>query len=449
MINISFSRSSQNEILMIKFLNNSFIYSNEGYPQIETEVSCLIPKVIFLNEDTIAQVQLATNSNFYMLYFIGAMCGGSVLLGGVEVFFNLLDTLQMLSYLKYLNTQFPYNLSTYFQLFGFAQFNFIQKFFDFSGFIDQIFNTQELKQIPTKIANDGITSLFVINAATIITVWISLFFIFAIAKVIQSTQIALQNNQPLKVTKKVIIQTIPKILQLIKFKFFSESQTEGSWLVKVGVYYLTIKYIINRLCFTIVSEFFYSGILRAHIATAYDFTFSVVLQLYALELNSSNMFIRLSSLLACVASAIYLFSIYFVIALSQMKKYALNNKAIQTKYGSIFDGIKIKQFSKYLNTILLIKKLIFMILLIFAYEFPIFQTVSITFLSISMSLFYILFNPLEDKLEYFKQLFSEVTQVQLGYFPYEIQEYFGWACIFLEVPFQKVQAISRLAKSIL
>ncbi|CAD8101265.1 unnamed protein product [Paramecium primaurelia] len=214
-------------------------------------------------------------------------------------------------------------------------------------------------------------------------------------------------------------------------------------------------------------------------ATAYDFTFSLVLQLYALELNSPNMFIRLSSLLACVASALYVFSIYFVIKLSQMKKYAFNNNVIQTKYGSIFDGIKINEFSKYLNAILLIKKLIFMLLLIFAYEFPIFQTVSITLLSTSMSLFYILFNPLEDKLEYFKQLFSEVSisftllsitiltcDFELLYFSYEIRQYFGWGCIFFmssilciqlgidgfqqwKFLFKKYKQIKRLAQQIL
>ncbi|CAD8115156.1 unnamed protein product [Paramecium primaurelia] len=454
-VNITFSRSSQDEILLIKFLNNSVIYSNEGYSQIETEVSCSIPKVTYIDDVTIAQVQIATNSNTYILYFIGAMCGGSVLFGGIEVFFNLLDTLQMLSYLKYINTQLPYNLQTYFQLFGFAQFNFIQKIFDLSGFIDQILNTEKLKKIPKKVASDDLTSLFIINAATITTVWISLFCIYAIAKI------------------------IPKILYSQKFKFYSESAAENSWLVQVGVYYLTIKYSINRLCYAIISEFFYSGILRAHMATAYDFTFSMVLQLYALELNSPNLLIRFSSFFACFASAIYIFSIYYVIQLSQMQKYALNTKAIQAKYGSIFEGIKINQFSKYLNTIILMKKLIFMLLLIFAYEFPTFQTVSITLLSISMSIFYIFFNPLKDKLEYIKQLFSEISisftllnitiltcDFELVYFSYQIRQYLGWGCIFFMTSllciqlvidgfqqwkflFKKYKQIRRIAKTIL
>ncbi|CAD8178361.1 unnamed protein product [Paramecium octaurelia] len=455
MINITFSRSSQDENLLVKFQNKSVIYSNEGYSQFEAEVSCLIPKVIYIDNAVIAQVQLATNSNSYMLYFIGAMCGGSVIFGGVEVFFNLLDTLQMLSYLKYINTQLPYNLQNYFELFGFAQFNFIQKIFNFSGFIDLLVDPKQLKKIPKKVASDEITPLFIINSATITTVWISLFGIYAIAKL------------------------IPKILNQIKFKFYSDTETENSRLIQIGVYYLTIKYVISRLCFAVIQEFFYSGILRAHMDTAYDFTFSVVLQLYAQQVNSQNLYIRISSLLACVAGAIYIFSIYFVIRLSQMKKYALKNQEIQAKYGSIFDGIKKDQFSKYLNAILLIKKLIFMILLIFAYEFPTFQTISITLLSISVSLFYILFSPLEDRLEYFKQLFSEVSisctllnitiltcDFELTYFTYQIRQYFGWSCIFFmtlilfiqmgidgfqqwRFIFQKYKQVRKIAKLIL
>ncbi|CAD8103726.1 unnamed protein product [Paramecium sonneborni] len=187
MINITFTRSSQDEILLIKFLNNSVIFSNEGYSQIETEVFCLFPKVTFIDDVTITQVQLTTEMIF----------------GGVEVFFNLLDTLQMLSYLKYINVQLPYNLQTYFELFGFAQFNFIQKFFNLSEFIDEILNAKQLKKIPRKIAND-ITSLFIINSATITTVWISLFCINAVAKMIPKFYIHLNLNFILNLRFKIL-----------------------------------------------------------------------------------------------------------------------------------------------------------------------------------------------------------------------------------------------------
>ncbi|CAD8093998.1 unnamed protein product [Paramecium sonneborni] len=429
-INITFQRDSQDEILLIKFLNSSVIYSNDGYSQIEKEVSCSIPKVIYIDDGTITQVKITSESNTYMLYFICVMCGGSILFGGFEVFFNLLDTLQMLSYLKYINTPMPYNLQIYFELFRFAQFNFIQKIFDFSGFIESILDINHLKRIPTKIAADNLTSLFIINASTIITVWISLFAIYSIARI------------------------VPKILQSIKCKFYSDNESQNQWLIQFGVYYLTIKYFINKLCFIIVSEFFFSGILRVHMTTAYDFSFSIILQLYALQPYSSNIFINLSSILACMATIIYISSIYFVIMISQMKKYSLNSKQIQTKYGSVFEGIIINQFSKYFNALLLIKKLIFMVLLIFSYEFPTLQACSITFLSISTTLFQILFCPLKDKIEYFKQLLCEVSvtltllgltiltyDFELEYFQYKTRQYIGWGCIFFMTSILFIQLV--------
>ncbi|CAD8083724.1 unnamed protein product [Paramecium primaurelia] len=130
MINITCSRSSQDKILLIKFLNNSVIFSNERYSQIETEVSCLKPKVTYIDDVTIAQVQIAPNSNTYIFHFIGIIFGYQC-----------------------------YNLQTYFQLLGYAQFNFIQKIFDLSGIIDQILKTQQLKKIPTKVAGDNLISL--------------------------------------------------------------------------------------------------------------------------------------------------------------------------------------------------------------------------------------------------------------------------------------------------
>ena len=76
MINITFSRSSLDEILIIKFSNRSAIYSIEGYSQLETEVSCSIPNVIYIDDDTITQVKITTQSNVYILYFIGVFFGG-------------------------------------------------------------------------------------------------------------------------------------------------------------------------------------------------------------------------------------------------------------------------------------------------------------------------------------------------------------------------------------
>lgn len=41
----------------------------------------------------------------------------SIMTGSLEMFWNLLDMLQLLSYIKYVNITFPYNIDTYFEVF--------------------------------------------------------------------------------------------------------------------------------------------------------------------------------------------------------------------------------------------------------------------------------------------------------------------------------------------
>lgn len=61
-----------------------------------------------------------TTSTSYILISLAVVVAGSILFGGIGIFFNLLDTLQFISYLKYVNTQFPYNLNTFFDTFNFV-----------------------------------------------------------------------------------------------------------------------------------------------------------------------------------------------------------------------------------------------------------------------------------------------------------------------------------------
>ncbi|CAD8118190.1 unnamed protein product [Paramecium sonneborni] len=417
-INIFFSRNSKRESLIIKFHSLSQIKSFLGYSQIDSEIKCNIPKLIFIEDDTILQIQNITKTNTYLLYFIGAMFVGSLIFGGIDIFFNLLDNLQVLSYFKYLNLELPYNLKVYFNLFGFAQINFIQKVYDFSDFLDSVLDLNVVKQNPKKIAADYITLLSLINMSTILVIWMFLCLIYCVCKV------------------------IPKLFFSIKLTFY-ENLTEDSKLIKISIYYLTFKNFIINSCYILISEFFYSGILRVHMATSYDQTFSIVLQLQQIDLLSQNAFIFLSSHLGLLAFGLYLISIYFVIQLSEMKLYSIKCRSIQQKYGSIFEGLKKQSISKYFNAILLIKKLIFMSILVFGYYFPPFQICSIVLLSASMSFFLIIFKPLEDFNEYIKQLSCEINITftliflmfltfdnELGFLTYNQQQNLGWICIF-------------------
>lgn len=54
--------------------------------------------------------------------------------------------------------------------------------------------------------------------------------------------------------------------------------------LKIKLIFLAAKIFVSELCYIIASEFFYSGVFRTLLATAYDYNFSMVLQLNSLEL---------------------------------------------------------------------------------------------------------------------------------------------------------------------
>ena len=47
--------------------------------------------------------------------------------------------------------------------------------------------------------------------------------------------------------------------------------------IKYKLLFLAAKIFVTELCYIVVSEFFYSGIFRTLLATAYDYSFSLTL----------------------------------------------------------------------------------------------------------------------------------------------------------------------------
>lgn len=68
---------------------------------------------------------MTTNDVFiYIILIIMVSC---FLTGGFDMIFNIMDLFQLISYLKYLNIDFPYNVSVYFDIMGQYNFQFISK----------------------------------------------------------------------------------------------------------------------------------------------------------------------------------------------------------------------------------------------------------------------------------------------------------------------------------
>ncbi|TNV74158.1 hypothetical protein FGO68_gene2452 [Halteria grandinella] len=133
--------------------------------------------------------------------------------------------------------------------------------------------------------------------------------------------------------------------------------------------------------------------------------------------------------------------IQFTLQISSFPKYFKKNERVIEKYGAVFEGLKHYSFSRYYNSFLLLKRFLFMSLLVYCYNFKVIQVSSLTFLSILNSFFLIFFKPIEDKLELCKKISAEVSMSQtltmttvlaidsdIQYFGYEARENIGWCC---------------------
>lgn len=100
---------------------------------------------------------------------------------------------------------------------------------------------------------DDFNSLFIINGSSILFVWLTLVGIYLVSK------------------------QVPIILSKLRFKYYNDIPEKIDFELKCKFWLLALKIYIVELCSMIVSEFFYSGILRTFIATAYDYSFSMSL----------------------------------------------------------------------------------------------------------------------------------------------------------------------------
>ncbi|CAD8129528.1 unnamed protein product [Paramecium sonneborni] len=168
----------------------------------------------------------------------------------------------------------------------------------------------------------------------------------------------------------------------------------------------------------------------------------MTLQLFALELDSQNALVRFSSFLSLIALGIYLFTIYIITRKCGSHKFSIEEYSYKLKFMSLFEGIKNDNYTKYFQAISLIKKLLFMLILIFCYQQPYFQVFNLVLLSILEIIWLILFKPLEDLNEFLKQISCEINKSitlffisalvldqEVKIFSENSRSIIGWICI--------------------
>ncbi|KAM3133418.1 hypothetical protein pb186bvf_014422 [Paramecium bursaria] len=430
-IQIDLQSSLNQQYLEVYFYNPSQIKSLDGFEQQVREIKTLISDFEYVDQQTKDSTEQSINSTSYLLYIILGLVLLSILFGGIDIFFNLLELLQFISYLQYVNTQFPYNLETFLNIFAFIQLQILGDYIDYNQYIVDF---KQLKQSPSKIQDDGFTPNIIVNLQSIIVVW-SMFMI-----------------------TYLLAHLIPFLLNQFRIQIYSNDRI---FKVYLKILILFIESLILNLCKQIQRSFIYSGLFRTYLSSAYDFCFYITLNLYVLSFVDDNLINIFASYITIICLFIYCFILFMALRVVQLKSYILikNNY----RWGSIYEGLQLKsRYKKYYNIFLLSKRLLFMIFIVLLYQWPIFQITGLMSLSI-FQIYYLCFNPLKEQMELRKQLICEIyiflLLINIFILVFDDlmkivqRSYIGWICIclimlllFTQIVFDAIQQWTILIK---
>ncbi|CAD8151416.1 unnamed protein product [Paramecium pentaurelia] len=315
----------------------------------------------------------------YILYLLFGFAIIAFLFGGLNIFWNLLDALQLVSYLQFFNVEYPYNLNSYFTIFGFAQFDFLKNYLNLETFISEYVNTPDAD---AKFRDEGYSTVFYVNIIPVFTVFITTLITYIVCTALLSTLTKFSHSfvyVPLNSQEQSIctffIYRITRNLQIILMRF---------------------------------NKAFTSGVIRTFMAVAFDYNLALFLQLKDFQLNNPILF---TSFIFCLIA--FVIEVTFIsMAINFMSKpsFVFKQKINLDNFGAIYEGIKLDKnpFTYYFNIVLLIKKMLFMLCLVMFYSSPCLQVGLVSLLNIVMALYLIKIQPLEDKDELFKQVGSEI-----------------------------------------
>ncbi|CAD8141976.1 unnamed protein product [Paramecium pentaurelia] len=359
--------------ILIVILNQSAIVTQYYTIIIDNEKEIRLQTPIVLSSSQISISENAKSFLSIVIYFMITLSAFCIITGSFEIFWNLMDLLQYLSYIKYINIQFPTNLNIYFEVFKLIS---IQPLMEFTG-ISSIFSIADgeeeyIVETSDKFKQDQINGYFYNNFQSSIFCFLGLFFGYIIAK------------------------------SLTQFLY-----TLGPYqLANFGFYPTKFIYIFRNILRKSYKAFYFSAIIKMIMSNYYDISFSVFIQLN--HFNTDNIVLQLNSYAALVVCALQLlfFTYMFTKQLSFTKK--VTTKNIE-QYSALFEGVAdstniwITQY----NTILLLKKQIFIFLIVYMGQNGPLQTIMIGLIQTIFLLYVFVQKPLQNVQEYYKILVAE------------------------------------------
>ncbi|CAK62555.1 unnamed protein product (macronuclear) [Paramecium tetraurelia] len=381
LIEIQFLTDIENPFLQVEITTPQKIKNQQGAILENNIQKIQLLSYIKQSEGTKSATNSSSNFAYFIMVFLLSLAGFSFITGGLNIFFNLLDSIQMLAYLKYLNIIFPYNLQMYFETFGFAEFDFLKEYISVQlTILDFDFKMSE-NQPDQKFAEEGYSSLFVINILSVLSVFVITYCTFMLSIILNKLC-----NYYIHYLHNKISDDIYFVLGMFQYYLYIGAK---HLLFLSGIYTSQI----------------HNNIIRTILTVAMDFNMAMFLQL---KMYQNDM--GFSYYLSVIAFIAQLLFIYYGLNAISKKQYEFVTQTYKQKHESFLEGnpeIHQNQFVKYYNLMILIKKMMFMFSLIFLYHCPSFQILISSIQNIIFIGYIILTKPLKDINEFYKVILTE------------------------------------------
>ncbi|CAD8090863.1 unnamed protein product [Paramecium sonneborni] len=342
-------------------------------------------------------VELFSNANEISMYAATSVSLISIFSSGYSNLFMTLDTIQYLYYTRYINLNFPDNLqqnmdnlkkSTPFQL--------VQNKLGQTG-LPQTITTQSkstVEEMPNKFKSDNLQYQFTSN--------------------IQTTALSLSAGLAIFITTL----SISKLLHLIPpHKLNDLGSVIGGGILKV-----------RQKCTKLSNDFVYSGAIRLITINFYEMQFASLLQLTHLDFNTQSDITNSSGAIATLA-----FSFAFTTLLVQKIRQIQTKQSITMKH---YIHTILQQDNKDLqkstwqiqyNTILLVKKSLYMFIIICLQSQGLYQTIGVATQAAAFATYLAVSSPFSNNEDQIKQMITELGMLanSLSFCSYYTHDYFS------------------------
>ncbi|CAK69618.1 unnamed protein product (macronuclear) [Paramecium tetraurelia] len=401
-ISIQFLEPIIDPILQVEversIIQNQFEQDLQDYQK-----SIILGTPFVLPETAKKQLTSIVQINDVMMYSMVSVSSLALLTGNAIMFFNLLDLLQSLSYIKFMQYQFPPHLKEFLNTYTKVSLQPIMNYFQ----VDQLLAKLNGGTLPYQVSNksqqkstaNALNQFYLLNAKSC--------YFSVLASIL---------------TYLIYCIIVSESVQEFLFKFYNERDPNSKILKLIDFFQQKIQ----KKCLQLKFEYFSLGIFKLYQAILHQLIFSTLLQFPNYQFNSAfEIFNSINAIVGLLFVSFVTFNL-FTITSAQIKD--------QRKWKYFYFESKTSFWQVHCKSFQIYRVLFYIMIIVQLMNYPEAQSILLSMLSFFYLIYLIKFKPLQSQFELLKLIFREllvmlITGTFLIYsFDFSQDNYmlFGW-----------------------